>query len=315
MGAPVWLLLIEGAFAAEVEVGGGVDAIAGVAHPADGAWRATAGVRQLEGDLRVVQGAVTLELALDAAATVALPLPAVFALVPEQANVVAHTGKVWIGGGIAPAPWRLERVDGWDNALVSWSAADRSFLPGSLLGVTVGSGTPARGIAVAAGLDLGPGLDLLGDVGQALATAPLLVGVHGAWEERAVRFGGGVFVLPDTPAVAGQAAVDIDLEPVALSLQVVGGWNAPFGGHAQAALYPDALLSPAFRLEYFDGAAGATIGVALRPKPFFVTKAEIGWVGGVPSAWVEVAVFRPWPPRTKARPKGNGAKGSGAKPG
>ena len=152
-------LLQSPANAADVEVGGGIDLVAGVVHPPAGAWSSAGGVRALEGDLQVRGGAVTFEAALDASATFAMPLPIVFALVPEQLTLTGDTGPVWISGGVAPAPWRIEAVDGWDNALVTWSAAHRGYLAGSLLAVEVGGGTPERGVSAIAATPAVPPLN------------------------------------------------------------------------------------------------------------------------------------------------------------
>jgi hypothetical protein len=300
---------IGAALAADVELGGGVDLVAGVVHPPAGAWTSTGGVRELEGDLLVRTDAVEVEAALDLSATVAVPLPVVFAIVPEQLTVTGDAGPVWIMGGITPAPWRIERVDGWDNALVSWSAEHRNYLTGSLLGAEVGAGTPERGVAGVAGLDMGRGLDFLGNVGGTLTTAPLVVGVYASDREDTLFIEGGVFASPDVPSITGQVGASCDIDAVRLAAQLVGGWHAPFGGHVEVDLFPDQVVVPVARVEYFARQVGGTVGVGIRPRPFLAFKAELGYADGAPQAWVEAAVFRPWPPVSKPHGKARAKKG------
>jgi hypothetical protein len=109
--------------------------------------------------------------------------------------------------------------------------------------------------------------------------------------------------------VAGQLALTADLDPVRLGLQLVGGWNAPAGGHVQVDLWPHAALSPSARVEFLSGVPGGALGVAWRPKRWFVTKAEMGIADGMPQAWLEVAVYRPWPPAGAAKKPGKKGRG------
>ncbi|MDP2307614.1 MAG: hypothetical protein Q8P18_16445 [Pseudomonadota bacterium] len=281
--------IVAMAEAADVTLGGGVDLAAGVVH-APGAWTGQAGMRQAEGDLTVVEGGFEAVLALDARLGLA-PAPVVFWLVPEQLTVYGDTGPVWLQAGIAPAPWRVEAVDGWDNALVTWSMADRHALPGSFLGAEVGIGKRDRGVAFLGGLDLGEGMNLLGDIGGQVIAAPLLAGVHGRIGSDTVHVAGGVYTWPDRPSVVAQVDGTFDFESVRLLAQATGGWNAPFGGHLELDVLPDGVVTPVVRGELYAGAPGGAVGVRVRPVRWLFLKAEIAYADGAPQGWVEAAIY------------------------
>ncbi|MDP2312717.1 MAG: hypothetical protein Q8P41_07415 [Pseudomonadota bacterium] len=280
--------LVSDATAADLTLGGGVDLAAGVVH-APGAWTGQAGMRQAEGNLTVTEGGFEGVVALDA--RVGLLPVVLFSLVPEQLTVGGDTGPVWLQAGIAPAPWRVEAVDGWDNALVTWSMADRRALPGSLLAAEVGVGSRDRGVAFIGGLDLGQGLDLLGGVGGAVVSAPLIAGVHGRVGGDGVRVAGGVFAWPDRPAVVGEVDATLDFEGWRLIGQVTGGWNAPFGGHVELDVLPEGIVTPVLRGELLAGVPGAAAGVRVRPVPWLFLKGEMAYADGAPQGWVEAAVY------------------------
>jgi hypothetical protein len=285
----VLLGIVAWAHAADVTLGGGVDLAAGVVH-APGAWTGQAGMRQAEGNLTVVEGGFEAVVALDARLGFT-PAPVLFALVPEQLTVGGDTGPVWLQAGIAPAPWRLEAVDGWDNALVTWSMADRRVLPGSFLGAEVGVGDRDRGVAFLGGLDLGAGLNLLGPVGSQVVSAPLIAGVHARITSDNVRVAGGVFTWPDRPSVVAQADATFDFDSVLLLAQVTGGWNAPFAGHVELDILPDGVVTPVVRGEWLGALPGAAAGVRVRPVRWLFLKAEMAYADGAPQGWVEAAVY------------------------
>ncbi|MFN7143201.1 MAG: hypothetical protein ACK4YP_05450 [Myxococcota bacterium] len=283
------MLALVGLAVAEVVAGGGVDLVGGVVH-APGAW-ATAGSATVEGDLLVREGAVEVDVDLDVWLRSPNPILGVLGVVPEVLRVRGDVGPLWLGAGFAPAPWRVEAVDGWDTTLVTWSVEHRRALPGSVLAAEVGIGTPERGVVFLGGLDLGAGWNLLGDAAGQITRAPILTGVHGQVGGDGVTFGGGVFAWPDTPAVAGQLGTTLDFEDVRLAAQVTGGWNATFGGHVQAELFPDGVATPVARAELLETQPGGAVGVAVRPVRWMALKAEVAYADAAPQVWVEAALF------------------------
>ncbi len=280
------LLLLGVAAAADVTAGGGAEVAAGVVH-APGAWHGEAG-GQVEGALSVTEGAVDFDAAIDV--RLGLP-PLVAGVVPEVLRIRGEVGPVWLGAGFAPAPWRVEAVDGWDTALVTWSADQRHLLPGAMAGVEVGIGSPERGVAFIGALDLGSGLDLLGDVGGQFVYAPLLFGVHGRVGGDGVVINGGVFGRPDSPSIAAQAGAVMDFDSLRLAVQATGGWNATFGGHVQAELFPEGVATPVGRVELVGTQLGGAVGVVVRPVRWLDLKAEAAYADGAPQGWVGVAAW------------------------
>lgn len=283
------LAALSGARAADLAAGGGAEVVAGVVHPPGawtGAWSGAAG-GQVEGALRV-DGALSFDAALDVRFSLE---PAVVGVLPEALVVRGEVGPVWLGAGIAPGPWRVEPVDGWDTLLVTWSAEQRHVLPNSLAAVEVGLGSPDRGVVFLGGLDLGAGWNLLGDAGGQFVRAPLLAGVHGRVGGEGVRLNGGVYTRPDTPSVTGQAGAEMDFDELRLEVQVVGGWNAAFGAHVEAALFPEGVATPVGRAELLGGQVGGAVGVAVRPAAWLDLKAEIAYADGAPQGWIGVAAW------------------------
>jgi hypothetical protein len=270
-----------------VTLGGGADAVAGVVH-APGAWTGE-GAAGVEGDLTWREGAFEAVVALDVGVSL-VPLFA-YELVPEQLTLGGDAGPVWLQGGIAPAPWRVEAVDGWDNALVTWSVEDRAALPGSLLALEVGLGSRDRGVSFLGGLDLGGGLNLFGDVGGAFVAAPLVAGVQGRIVEDNVTVAGGVFAWPDRPAVAAQVGGTFAFEGWTLIGQATAGWNAPFGAHVEVDFLPEGVVTPVVRGELLGAQLGGAVGVRVKPTDWLFLKAEMAYADAAPQAWVEVAVF------------------------
>jgi hypothetical protein len=292
------LTVLGAALAADVVASGGADVRAGVIH-APGAWRAEAG-GEAEGAVEVREGAVSVDAALDV--RFLLP-PASVAIVPEALRVRGDVGPLWLGAGIAPAPWRVEEVDGWDTTLVTWSAPYRLLLPRSALTAEVGVGTPEQGVMVLGGLDLGPGLNLLGGVVDQITTAPILVGLHGRVSGKGALISGGVFAYPDNPSVAAQAGAILDFDRVRLSTQVVGGWNTPFGMLVQADIFPEEVATPVIRGELLGAQVGGAVGVKVQPTRWLDLKAEVGYADASPQAWVEAAVWAETKPKGRKKPK------------
>ena len=284
------------ALAADLEASGGADVVAGVVHAAD-AWSGNAG-GQVEGGLLVRAGAVELGAEIDA--RFGLAPAVVFAVVPERLDVGGEVGPVWMRAGVAPSPWRIEEEDGWDTTLVSWSVEHRRALPGSLLAAELGFGERDAGVSFLGGLDLGAGLNLLGDVGTAITSAPIIAGVHGRVGGKGLALNGGVFAWPDTPAVAGQAGATIDFDQVRLQVQAVGGWNATFGAHVQAELFPDGVATPVLRGELLGGQPGGAVGVRVKPVAWMSLKAEVGYADAAPQGWVEVTAWAKTQKRRRA---------------
>lgn len=290
-------LAILATAAAEVTAGGGAEVQAGVIH-APGAWTGAAG-GQVEGDLSF-GGAVTVDAALDVRFALT---PAIVGVLPEELRVRGDVGPIWLGAGIAPGPWRVEGVDGWENPLVTWSVAQRRVLPNSLAAVEIGLGTPDKGVVFLGGLDLGAGWNLLGDTPSQFVAAPLILGVHGRVGGDGVALNGGVFSRPDTPSIAAQAGAEMDFEDLRLEVQAVGGWNTTFAAHVQAELFPEGVATPVARAEIEGALPGGAIGVVVRPVGWLDLKAEVAYADGAPQGWIGVAAYGETVSRDRKRGK------------
>lgn len=285
-----WSLMPLLAAEPRVDAGGGVDVVAGALLPGT----TVVGVRQVEGDVQVSGDAVRARLDLDAGLMVEDGRLLWYFVRPEHASVTVSAGKAWLTAGIAPAPWRIERVDGWDNLLVTESSGTLAA-PGSVLGATLGFGRETQGVSIVGGFDAGPGLDLAQPVAAQLTTG--LVGVYGRTGDDRAMVGGGLFLYPGAAyaagaEVGGRATIGI----VSLQGEIFAGWRRPSSISAEVGLLPAGLITPAARVEWAEGATGGGLGVRIKPTPFAVFKVEAAYLRGVPQGWIEAAVFTPWPP-------------------
>lgn len=309
-------VLIGVARAAEVDVGGAVDA-AGVVTSTDAGVGTVTGL-QAEGDLRLNAGALVVEAQIDALTTHRGGAANVFdlfpdhppwlvALRPEVLVVGVDAGGVALDAGIAPAPWRVEAVDGWDNAMVTWNGLEGA-VPGEVLGAHLRLGGGEGSVTIVGGMDGGvDGLRMErsfgGDRTDAQDAFHLgggwapVVGIHGSWTHDRSFVGGGVFAWPGGDGGALEAGGRAHLGTVALQGDAIVGWYGPVAFSAQAELFPDGLVAPAVRATYVDRALGGSLGVRVNATDHVAVKAEAGVAGGVPFGALEAAVFSGLPER------------------
>lgn len=301
------------AASSQVDLGGAADAGANLTFGAGGLGT-TAGLRQVEGDLRWRAGVVTTQVELDVIAAhlggSALDAgfgeytPWAVTVRPEVVTVAVDAGSTELAAGLAPGIWRVEAVDGWDNAMATWSGVE-ALTPGEVLGgtLTLGGG---KGVAkLVAGLDVGQGFNVtlarsfLADVdpmGPAwTARNALVTGLRGEVGGEIWTVGGGVYGWPGLREGAFEASGRVAWPKVALQGEGVLGYNGPSGASAQVELFPEATLGAAVRGSVVGGAVRAGLGVAFRPAEWAVVKVEAGADAGVPYGAVEAAVFSGWP--------------------
>lgn len=296
------LLLAALASASELDVGGAVDVAAQVVVEPSGLGVA-AGLRQAEGDLRWRAGAVTTQVELDVIAVAGAGAPPVWVLLrPEVLTIAVDAGSASLAAGLAPAPFRVERVDGWDNAFVSWSGME-ALLPGQLGGAALTLGGGRGELVIVGGLDLGTGLGVgagLGGSGWGTAGpsggASWVVGARGQLATEAYEVGGGVFAWPGGDWRGGglEAGARVPIGRVAIQGEAVIGWDATSGGTLQVELFPAELVTPALRAQWIDGDPGGALVVAFHPAEWCVLKVEGAYAAGAPAAWFEAAVYSPW---------------------
>lgn len=289
-----FLQLASAAQAAEVDAGGGVDVFAETELPDGATW---VGLRQVEGDVQVTAAPVTVRVDLDARIGVNEAGAWLAALAPEEASVTVSSGRVWLAAGIAPAPWRFEAVDGWDNEMATWSSGHAFLAPGSVLGARLGIGEPEAGLSLLAGLERGAaGWDLLHPV--PLTGTPLLAGIHGAGGGDVVTFGGGLYAWPGPFTTGGlEAQARLRTGVVALTGEVLLGWRRASAATLQLDLHPAGIVVPALRGEWYAGQPGGALCVAVHPWEVVVFKVEGGYTRGAPRVAAEIAIFDALPPQ------------------
>jgi hypothetical protein len=285
-----------------LELVGGIEAVAGMEAPASAPRTFTAGLRQVEGGLRWRAVAFDTRVELDAG--VALAPVTVFSLVPEHLSVTASGGKAWLGVGVAPGRWRVEAVDGWDNALVSFTGPRA---PVSLLQAELGFGSPELNVRGVGGLDLGAGLDLLAAPLVQLEAAPIVAGIRGEGEAEGFRAGGGWFVYPNGLMHAFEADARVQIEDVGIQGELVVGVGRPSGGAIQVDWAGP--VTPALRVGTDGATVDTDLGVRWDPAAWATLKAEVGWddwapgypAGGTLAGWVSAAIYTPEPKRVGKR--------------
>lgn len=284
------LLLVASAHADELRVGGAVDVVGGV-DAESGA--AVVGLRQLEGDLRAGSGALAFELQLDTAATFTGDGVFLYALGPERL-VGEGLGKDWrLSLGIEKAPFRVESVDPWHNALVSYTMLSR-HVPDSVLGAALVLGPPQTNLTLLAGGQLGSTNVF---AFEQWTPMPFLVGARGKFDVDAVELAAGAWAGGlDRFELGGlELAARVDAGLVGAQAEVVSNLSTAHAASVQGELWPRGLLSPVARVEVATEGLGVAAGLSSTLFDLLRLKAEAGYQAGAAGIYVEAAVFSAWP--------------------
>lgn len=302
------LLLPRLASAVDVQVGAGIDVMS--ATSLEGAGTGLQ-LRQLEGDIQLGSETVTARLDLDIAATIwdGQTLLPVYALGPEQLTVRWQPSDFFAQGGIAPAPWRLDRVDPWDRALVSTALVER-LVPGSVLGAEAGFDNGAVVVRGVGGADA-PAFDFLHLGALGPTTFRPILGAHAQAGVGIVDIGGGGWWRPLENSLAGQLGARADFGIVGAFGEIVGGTGNLAGGQIGASIWPSGIVSPSARVELVLGAGpGIAVGVTSTLVEVLKLKAEASYQAGYAAAYLEASLAAPWPPERAQRKRTSGPTGT-----
>lgn len=283
------MIWIATAAAAEIQVGGAVDAMGGMLL-VDEELAGVAALRQLEGDLQLGGPALNLRLDLDLQLswTGSVGLAGIG---PEWLAVRGEGSDFRAAAGFFPAPWHGESRDPWMEPLVTLSPTDL-VLPRAMVGAAAGFGAEKAGFEVILGLEGAP-LDLVAPEAIVLSGADGLVGARAWFDSDKFSLGGGVFSMPWREPIGAQLDVRGDIGVVRLFGEALYASGA-LGGQARVELWPEGRLSPVARGEYVQGyGPGFAAGISSLWEELFRAKLELSWRTGVPGAYAEVAVFSP----------------------
>lgn len=282
------MFFIPFAAAAEVTVGGAVDAVGGLVLT-DGEANGIAALRQVEGDVQVGDEGLNLRLDLDFSltwdGTVGLA-----GVSPEWLALQGKAKEFRAAAGFFPAPWLAESRDPWNEPLVT-PGATVLVLPNAMVGAMAGYGGEKFGVDAVVGLE-GTPLDMVHPDQLVLTGNDALIGVHAGLDTESVDVGGGVYALPwrDVPFGA-QLDVLADIGVVRILGEGVYGGGA-LGGQARVEVWPDSTLTPVARVEYVQGPGpGFAAGVSTLFEEMLRAKVEGSYRRGVPGIYAEVAVF------------------------
>ena len=291
LALPLLLASFTSAHAADTSLGAAVDLAAG-AWTGGGDVQTNAGIREVEGDLRVRADAFTVRVDMDLG-VVAQDGGAWIGLVRPEHLTVGMAGKgARLDAGLAPAPWRIESVDRWENALVNTWRGTALLAPGQVVGGTLALGSTANRIAVVGGMDMGPGLNLL----DGAETQGAVLGVHGQVglgdKVKSNRLVGGAWWRPGAKAPGGvQVGFRADVAIAALQAEAIGRSDGVFGAQLQGEGFSRLPVTPVGRLSWVGTQPGITAGLKVRPFPGIALKAEGGWENDQLAGWVEAAAW------------------------
>ena len=288
------LLLVVPSLAADTQIGGSADFIAGIAVGEGGM---ALGLQQAEGDIKVGDDDFAFEAQVDVAATFSGEGILLYSIAPERLLIEGGGGgwKAW--GGVFPGFFRLESVDPWRNQMVKGSLAS-SRVPGAILGGGAEFGGPAAWVDVMVGA-LPATVDVfrLDDTG--MGPMPLIVGARGRFDVQSVHFGGGAWFSGDIAAIGFgglELGVAIDLGVVSPYGELVTDLREGHAGQVGADLFPDGAVSPGARVELDSQRGfGVAVGVASTLFEMLRVKGEASYQAGSPGIYLEVAVFSKWP--------------------
>ncbi len=295
-------LLSRPLLAADVGFGVALDTTA-AATRSGGVNDTAVGVREVEADVQfgldelLVRADVQLDVAQDGD-TVSVR-PGV-----EQLLVAWEGVGLRAGGGIAMAPWRVESVDRWENALVNPWVGTARLTPAQLVGGVARYGTDSNHVQAMAGYTTD---GLVGPVGRSYR-AEQPDGAAPAFEKRSMlpvlgvnarlglgkkagsnRVVAGAWMTPGSERLGGvQVGARADVLAAAVQGEFVGLSDGVVGGQLQAELMPALPFCPVVRGSWVDGTPGASVGARFK-LPFVVAKAEGSWEPDRYAGWVELA--------------------------
>lgn len=282
------MLLTSLAWAADVTVGGAVDAMGGLVMNGD-AVGGIASLRQAEGDVQLGDEGLNLRLDLDVSLTwngeVGLA-----GVGPEWLAVRGQTQEFRAVAGFFPAPWHGEARDPWMEPLVTLSPTD-DVLPRALAGAGGGFGSEKVGLDFLAGLE-GPPVELVAPESIRLSGQDAILGLHGFVDTEAVDLGGGFYTLPWRASPFG-AQLDVRADIGVVRLFGEGVWGeSRFGGQLRGEVWPDGMLTPVARVEYLQGSGpGFAAGISSVWEKIVRAKLEASYRAGTPGVYAEVALF------------------------
>ena len=286
-----FLVLSPSVRAADMSLGAAVDLAAG-------AWSGgediatVAGVREVEGDLRVRADAFTARVDMDLGVVVGDGGAWIGLVRPEQVTVGMAGKGASLDAGLAPAPWRIESVDRWENTLVNTWRGTEALAPGQVVGGTLTLGSAASHVAVVGGIDRGAGLNLL----DRATTYGAVLGLQGqaalGEQTKSNRLVGGCWWRPGADIPGGvQVGFRADVAVAALQAEAIGRSDGVFGAQIQAEGLSRLPVTPVGRLSWLGTQPGITAGVKVKPFPGIAFKAEAGWENDQLAGWVEAAAW------------------------
>jgi hypothetical protein len=291
MGMLLLLSAFSPAHAADVELGGAIDLIGGIALEGDAPVGAV-GLRQAEGDLRVGGKDLAFTMQLDVAATFSGDGIFLYSITPERLAAEGG-GRGWrLQGGIFPSFFRMESVDPWRNNAVRPSLAS-ARLPGTILGGAAELGDNRGGVDLLIGAR--PSTVDVFRIDDGPVGLPFVAGARGRLGFDPVRLAGGAWFGGDLGALGFggmEIGVDANLGVVAPYGEFVSDLQDGHAGFLGADLFPDGLVSPGARVE-LDSDRGFGFGVGAASTLFDIlrVRAEASYQAGSPGVYVEVAVF------------------------
>ncbi len=285
------LILLSLALADDVQVGGAIDLAGGSDFTGDSG--VGLGLRQVEGDLRVEGENVGVELQLDTAAVLTGDGLFIYSLGPERL-VGEGFGKGWrLAGGVYQAPFRMESVDPWRNALVTPSLVSRR-VPGAMLGGELTLGGPVASVVLVAGGQ--PYTTNVFDLDQA-GPMPFLAGARGEFDVEVVELGLGAWAggINGAPFGGLEAGARLDLLIVGAEAEIVTDLRDDHALSLQGEIWPDGLFSPVTRVEFASEGFGVAVGASSTIADIVKLKAEASYQAGNAGVYLEAAVFSKWP--------------------
>ena len=290
------LLSFASSLAADTQVGGAADFIAGIAV-GEGGGALTLGLRQAEGDIKVGSDDFAFEAQVDVAATFSGDGILLYSIAPERL-LIEGGGRGWKAwGGVFPGFFRLESVDPWRNQMVTGSLAS-ALVPGAILGGGAEFGGPSAWVNVMVGA-LPATVDVFRLDDTSMGPMPFSAGARGRFDVQSVHFGGGAWFGGDIAAL-GFGGLElggaIDLGVVSPYGELVTDLRDEHAGQLGADLFPDGAVSPGARVELDSHRGfGVAVGVASTLFEILRIKGEASYQAGNPGVYLEVAVFSKWP--------------------
>ncbi len=288
-------ILLSSALAADTQLGGAVDLVAGVAVEGETAV-GSFGLQQAEGDIQVGSRDFSFVTQLDLAATVSGDGIFLYSIAPERL-LVQGGGKGWmLEGGIFPAFFREESVDPWRNSMVHGSLAS-ARVPGAVLGAGASLGGPKAWVDLLVGAQ--PSTVDVFRLDDGPVALPFIAGARGRFDLGAAHLGGGAWFGGSLAALGFgglETGGNVDVGVVSPYWEFVSDLHEGHAGFVGADLFPASVVSPGARVE-LDSQRGFGVGVDVATTLFDILriKGEASYQAGNPGVYLEVAIFSKQP--------------------